>query len=263
MRLKDKVIIITGSTMGIGKAIAIKFVSEGAKLVIHGLEKELAENLRNILGKENCIFHVEDLSNDGCSDRLVLLAIKKWNKIDGIVNNAAMVINSNIDNTDEKLLNEVLKVNTFTPFFLIKSALPYLTKSKGSVLNIGSVNAWSGEPNLLAYSISKGALMTMTRNLGDSLHRKNKVRVNQINPGWVLTDKEIERKKNHGLKHDWYKNLPNIYAPSGRILLPEEIASLATYWLSDESGPVSGQVIDLEQYPMIGRNISKDPLNLT
>ncbi|OUU48079.1 MAG: short-chain dehydrogenase [Flavobacteriaceae bacterium TMED68] len=263
MRLKDKVIIITGSTMGIGKAIAIKFVSEGAKLVIHGLEKELAENLRNILGKENCIFHVEDLSNDGCSDRLVLLAIKKWNKIDGIVNNAAMVINSNIDNTDEKLLNEVLKVNTFTPFFLIKSALPYLTKSKGSVLNIGSVNAWSGEPNLLAYSISKGALMTMTRNLGDSLHRKNKVRVNQINPGWVLTEKEIERKKNHGLKHDWYKNLPNIYAPSGRILLPEEIASLATYWLSDESGPVSGQVIDLEQYPMIGRNISKDPLNLT
>ena len=70
-------------------------------------------------------------------------------------------------------------------------------------------------------------------------------------------------KKNHGLKHDWYKNLPNIYAPSGRILLPKEIASLATYWLSDESGPVSGQVIDLEQYPMIGRNISKDPLNLT
>ena len=263
MRLKDKVIIITGSTMGIGKAIAIKFVSEGAKVVVHGLEKELAENLRKMLGNENCIFHIEDLSNGGCSDRLVSLATKKWNKIDGIVNNAAMVVNSNIDNTDEKLLNDVLKVNTFAPFFLIKSALPYLTKSKGSVLNIGSVNAWSGEPNLLAYSISKGALMTLTRNLGDSLHRKNNVRVNQINPGWVLTEKEVERKKNHGLKHDWYKNLPNIYAPSGRILLPEEIASLATYWLSDESGPVSGQVIDLEQYPMIGRNISKDPLNLT
>ena len=263
MTLKDKVIIITGSTMGIGKAIAIKFVSEGAKVVIHGLEKELAENLRKMLGNENCIFHIEDLSNSGCSDRLVSIAIKKWKKIDGIVNNAATVINSNIDNTDEKLLNDVLKVNTFAPFFLIKSALPYLTKSRGSILNIGSVNAWSGEPNLLAYSISKGALMTMTRNLGDSLNRKNNVRVNQINPGWVLTEKEVERKKNHGLKHDWYKNLPNIYAPSGRILLPEEIASLATYWLSDESGPVSGQVIDLEQYPMIGRNISKDPLNLT
>ena len=136
MRLKDKVIIITGSTMGIGKAIAIKFVSEGAKVVVHGLEKELAENLRKMLGNENCIFHIEDLSNSGCSDRLVSLATKKWNKIVGIVNNAAMVINSNIDNTDEKLLNDVLKVNTFAPFFLIKSALPYLTKSRGSILTL-------------------------------------------------------------------------------------------------------------------------------
>ena len=81
MRLKDKVIIITGSTMGIGKAIAIKFVSEGAKVVVHGLEKELAENLRKMLGNENCIFHIEDLSNSGCSDRLVSIAIKKWKKL--------------------------------------------------------------------------------------------------------------------------------------------------------------------------------------
>ena len=81
------------------------------------------------------------------------------------------------------------------PFALIKSALPYLSKQHGCVLNIGSVNAYSGEPNLLAYSITKGALMTMTRNLGDTLFRENGVRVNQINPGWVLTETEIERKK--------------------------------------------------------------------
>ena len=148
------------------------------------------------------------------------------------------------------------------PFLLIKSALPHLTKSKGAVLNIGSVNAWSGEPNLLAYSMSKGALMTMTRNLGDSLHRDNGVRVNQINPGWVLTEKEIDRKKEHGLKDDWYEDLPNIFAPSGKIISPDAIASSALYWLSDESGPVSGQVVDIEQYPVIGRNISKDSSNI-
>ena len=84
----------------------------------NGSIQDLAENLRKLLGNENCIFHIEDLSNGGCSDRLVSLATKKWNKIDGIVNNAAMVVNSNIDNTDEKLLNDVLKVNTFAPFFL-------------------------------------------------------------------------------------------------------------------------------------------------
>ena len=148
------------------------------------------------------------------------MCIRDRNKIDCIVNNAASVISSNIKDTDDILLENVFKVNTLAPFLLIKSALPYLTKSKGAVLNIGSINAWSGEPNLLAYSMSKGALMTMTRNLGDSLHRNNGVRVNQINPGWVLTEKEIDRKKEHGLKDNWYEDLPDVFAPSGKIILP-------------------------------------------
>ena len=100
--------------------------------------------------------------------------------------------------------------------------------------------------------------MTMTRNLGDTLFRENGVRVNQINPGWVLTEKEIQRKKEHGLSEDWYKDLPDVYAPSGRILWPAEIAAAAVYWLADESGPISGQVVDLEQHPFIGRNPPKD-----
>jgi len=98
----------------------------------------------------------------------------------------------------------------------------------------------------------------MTRNLGDTLFRENGVRVNQINPGWVLTEKEMERKREHGLSAEWYKELPAIYAPAGRILLPAEIAAAAVYWLDDESGPVSGQVVDLEQHPFIGRNPPKD-----
>jgi len=82
--------------------------------------------------------------------------------------------------------------------------------------------------------------------------------VNQINPGWVVTENETIRKREHGLADDWYKNIPRVYAPSGRILLPEEIAAAVIYWLSDESGPVSGQVMDIEQYPFIGRNPPKD-----
>ena len=262
MRLKDKVIIITGSTMGIGKAIAKRAVAEGAKIILHGLEKELGLELQDNLGKKNTVLHIEDISNKGCTNRLVSLAIKTWNRLDCVVNNAALVINSNIEDTDKKLLENVININTIAPLFLIKSALSHLTKTNGVILNIGSVNAWSGEPNLLAYSISKGALMTMTRNLGDSLHRNYNVRINQINPGWVLTEKEIARKKEHGLKDEWFKELPDIYAPSGKIILPDEIASSAVYWLSDESGPISGQVVDLEQYPMIGRNMAKDSTNI-
>ncbi|MBD0293717.1 MAG: SDR family oxidoreductase, partial [Flavisolibacter sp.] len=101
-------------------------------------------------------------------------------------------------------------------------------------------------------------LMTMTRNLGDTLHRENGVRVNQINPGWVLTENERLRKKEQGLPDNWFEDVPKTNAPSGRLLWPDEIAAAAVYWLSDECGPVSGQVIDLEQYPMVGRNPPKN-----
>lgn len=256
-RLKDKVIIITGSTTGIGKAIARTSVAEGARVVIHGLEPDLGEATLAELGHGKAVLHIEDIARPNAPKALVELAMETFGKVDAVVNNAAWVISSNIDNTDLAFLRNVLEVNTVAPFALIREALPHLKATGGCVLNIGSVNAWCGEPNLLAYSISKGALMTMTRNLGDSLFRDAGVRVNQINPGWVLTEREIERKKEQGSPEDWYAHLPKVFAPSGRILSPAEIAAAATYWLSNESGPVSGQVVDLEQYPFIGRNPPK------
>ena len=258
MRLKDKVIIVTGSTTGIGKAIAKRCVAEGAKVVIHGLEQDLGEEVLAEIGTEHAVFHQEDITSETCPYNLVNLAVKTFGKIDAVVNNAALVIASDIHNTDRAFFQKVLDINTIAPFLLIQKALPELIKSKGCVLNIGSINAWSGEPNLLAYSVSKGAIMTLTGNLGDSLMREYGVRVNQINPGWVLTERESERKKLHGLSDTWYEELPSIIAPSGRILRPEEIAAACIFWRSDESGPVSGQVLTLEQHPMIGRNLPKD-----
>jgi NAD(P)-dependent dehydrogenase (short-subunit alcohol dehydrogenase family) len=243
MRLQDKVIIVTGSTTGIGKAIALRCVGEGASVILNGLEKDWGETVLKAIGKEHARLHIEDISKEGAPQRLVDFAIKSFGKLDAVVNNAASVVSSNIHTTDAAFL---------------KAALPELRMNRGCVLNIGSVNAWSGEPNLLAYSVSKGALMTMTRNLGDTLHREDGVRVNQINPGWVLTETETIRKREHGLADDWYKDLPDVYAPAGRILAPAEIAAAAVYWLADESGPISGQVVDLEQHPFMGRNPPKD-----
>ena len=258
MRLEGKVIIVTGSTTGIGKAIALRCVAEGARVVLHGLEAEWGQAVLNEIGNEKAVLHIEDISADGAPERLVELAIKSFGRIDAVVNNAAIVASSDIHSTDKEFFRRLLEVNSIAPFALVKAALPHLTKVQGCVLNIGSVNAYSGEPNLFAYSVSKGALMTMTRNLGDTLHRENRVRVNQLNPGWVLTETEIRRKKEHGLSEDWYKDLPDVYAPAQRILWPREIAAAVIYWLSDESGPISGQVVDLEQYPFIGRNPPKD-----
>lgn len=259
MRLQDKVIIITGSCTGIGKAIARRCVHEGAKVVVHGLEPDLGRAVVNELGASEAVLHVEDLTAEGAPERLVKLALTTYGRLDAVVNNAAMVVASNLQTTDLAFFRKMLEVNTLAPFALIKAALPHLREQRGAVLNIGSVNAWSGEPNLLPYSVSKGALMTLTRNLGDTLMREDQVRVNQINPGWVLTENEAQRKKEHGLPDDWYTHVPKVYAPAGRILWPEEIAAAAVYWLADESGPISGQVVDLEQHPFIGRNPPKDP----
>ena len=257
MRLQNKIIIVTGSTTGIGKAIALRCVAEGAKVVIHGLERDLGEAVAKEIGTDNAVLHIEDIANEGAPQRLVDLAVNTFGKLDSVVNNAAIVAASNIHTTTPAFFRQMIEVNTIAPFLLIKAALPHLIRSRGCVLNIGSVNAYSGETNLLPYSVSKGALMTLTRNLGDSLNREHGVRVNQINPGWVLTEKEIIRKRDHGMPHDWYKELSNVFAPAGRILLPEELAAASVYWLGDESGPVSGQVVEIEQHPFIGRNPPK------
>ncbi len=258
MRLKDKVIIVTGSTTGIGRAIALRCAAEGAFIVVHGLEEPWGKEVAEELGKDKAVLHIEDISIEGAPERLVKLATDTFGKLDAVVNNAATIASSNIHTTDLAFLRKMIEVNTVAPFALIKAALPELTKNHGCVLNIGSVNAYCGEPTLLAYSMSKGALMTMTRNLGDTLHRENGVRINQINPGWVLTENEILRKKEQGMQDNWYEDLSPINAPAGRILWPDEIAVAAVYWLADESNAISGQVVDLEQHPMIGRNPPKN-----
>ncbi len=257
-RLENKVILVTGSVTGIGKAIAKRCVSEGARVLIHGLEKDLGEETVAELGAANATLVLKDLGDEDAATTLVQRAVEAFGKLDAVVNNAAQVGLGNIHDTDAKWFRRMLEINCVVPYLLAKAALPHLRETRGSVLNIGSVNAYSGEPNLMPYSVSKGALMTLTRNLGDTLMREDGVRVNQINPGWVLTENEAKRKREHGLAADWYKDLPKVYAPAGRILWPEEIAACACWLLADECGPISGQVFDLEQHPFIGRNPPKD-----
>ncbi len=256
-RLENKVILITGAYTGIGKAIAKLCVREGARIVANGLQEELAAVLIDELGEENAVVDTCDITDEDAPAQLVATAITSFGRLDAVVNNAAIVASSNIHTTGLDFFRRMLEVNTLAPFAIIKAALPHLTAFRGCVVNIGSINSWSGEPNLLPYSISKGALMTLSRNLGDSLFRDHGVRVNQVNPGWVLTEHEIVNQREQGMKEDWHKTLPEVFSPARRLFTPEEIASGVVYLLSDECGPVSGQVLELEQFPMIGRNMPK------
>src|SRR5689334_25116633 len=111
MRLQNKAIIVTGSTTGIGKAIALRCMSEGAKGVIHGLGKDLGEAVMSEAGKDNAVLHIEDITTAGAADRLIDIAVKTLGKLDAVVNNAAAILSPNIETTDTVIREKVLRVN--------------------------------------------------------------------------------------------------------------------------------------------------------
>jgi NAD(P)-dependent dehydrogenase (short-subunit alcohol dehydrogenase family) len=174
------------------------------------------------------------------------------------VNNAAAITRGSIEKTDNELFDRTVAVDLKAPFLLIQAALPYFRKQgTGRVLNIGSMNAYCGERNQFIYSICKGGLMTLTRNLADAYGAEG-IRVNQLNVGWTLTPNEFALKMKEGLPRDWPARVSRTFAPSGRLLSPEDVAWAAVYFLSDEAALINGAVLDVEQYPLIGRNPVKE-----
>jgi NAD(P)-dependent dehydrogenase (short-subunit alcohol dehydrogenase family) len=252
MRLQDQIILITGSTTGIGEHMARRFVAEGAKVILHGRDAVRGQALRQELGVERTAFCQGDLADASYPEQLASEALAAFGRIDALVNNAALTHRARIQDTDAAFFDRLIAVNTRAPLLLIRALLPALRAARGCVLNIGSVLAHCGQANLLAYSVSKGGLMTMTRNLADAFGTEG-VRFNQLNVGWTLTENEYQVKMGDGLPADWPDHVPPYAAPAGRLTKPEEVAAATVYWVSRESEPISGTVAELEQYPIIGR----------
>ena len=255
MHLKDKVIIVTGGTSGIGAAICAAAIREGARVLVHGINEEEGRATVEKLGA-NAVLCIADLLQDSAPKEIVSAALKAFGKIDGVVNNAAIFGGTNISEQEIEHFRRMMQINLTAPLFLIKAAFEELKKSGGCVLNIGSINAHAGESKLLAYSISKGGMQTMTRNLANA-NGVHGVRVNQINPGWVLTEREYKDKIAQGLKPSWPQDLTRVEIPAGVMTTPEQMGEAAIYWLSDESKPFTGSIVDLEQFSIIGRNPEK------
>src|SRR5688572_9400849 len=144
MRLKDKVIIVTGSTTGIGEAIARRFVAEGARVLVHGLERDLGEAVGRELAP-NASLHIDDLADAESPRRIADAAVRAFGRIDAVVNNAAWIVRSNLQTTDAALFDRAMAVNVRAPLLLIRAAIDELKRSQGCVLNIGSINGYCGE----------------------------------------------------------------------------------------------------------------------
>jgi NAD(P)-dependent dehydrogenase (short-subunit alcohol dehydrogenase family) len=184
---------------------------------------------------------------------LVAAVVKRFGGIDAVVNNAASVARSNLETTDAAFFDRMIGINLRGPLLILKAAVPEMVKrGGGTIVNIGSVNALAGGANLLDYSISKGGLATMTRNLANALATKQ-IRANQLNLGWVASRNEIALQMREGRPEGWNQNLPTHISPRGTILEPAEIASHVAFWLSDDSAPANGVVYELDQYSFIGR----------
>jgi NAD(P)-dependent dehydrogenase (short-subunit alcohol dehydrogenase family) len=255
MRLKDKVIIITGATSGIGSAIAVKAVSEGAKVLIHGIDQAGGQKVVDQLGNSAALC-IADLAQDWAPKKIADAAISSFGQIDGLVNNAAIIERNNLLQLTPEAFVKTITVNLQSALFLIQACYEHLKKSKGAVLNIGSINAYSGESSLLAYSIGKAGLQTMTRNLANA-HGVDQVRFNLINPGWILTQREYVDQIKKGMPDKWPEKLGKENIPFGVMSTPEQLAAACIYWLGDESRPFTGSVVELEQFSIIGRNPEK------
>ena len=249
--LQGKIALVTGSSSGIGRGIAEHFAALGARVVVHGLDEAetgaAAERLRSAGGAVAWI--AGDLSDVETCRGVVRFAVEHYGGIDVLVNNAASLARGYIEDVPVEQWDAIMAVNLRAPFLCLQEAVKSMkTRNGGSIVNIGSVNAYIGEPKLGPYSVSKGGLMTLTRNAAASLNRY-RIRVNQLNVGWTLTEGEERIKRTEGKGPEW---LDEAIAtrPFGRLLSPHDIALAAAYFASEDSALVTGAVTDLEQYPV-------------
>ena len=190
-----------------------------------------------------------DLSNADTVEALAEEICRTIGVIDILVNNAGIVIVTDPLETSEDDWKRTMSVNTDAVYYCAKAfGRRMKEKGSGSIVNIGSVNAYVGAPKLGPYSVSKGGLMTLTRNAASALNRY-RIRVNQLNVGWTLTEGEDAVQKKQGTRADWLADAVGMM-PFRRLLTPREIAYAAAYFASDESALITGGVLDMEQMPI-------------
>ncbi len=247
-----KVAIVTGSTQGLGEAIARELIAERmiGGLVLCGRNAANGRRLAGELSERGCKteFVSADLARVEECRTVIDAARRVFGRIDYLVNSAATSERGTILDSTPELFDRIFALNVRAPFFLMQGALRLMIEKKisGSIVNIISISSHGGQPFLSPYSASKGALATLTRNVARSVV-KQRIRVNGLNLGWMDTPGEDAiQKRFHQATDDWLARA-EAAQPFGRLIKPDEAARAVAFLLSDRSGLMTGSIVDFDQ----------------
>lgn len=252
-KLNHKIIIVTGGTQGLGEGIAQHLAELGAAgLVICGRNQERGQAVANSLAEIGCqsLYVPADLAREEDCRQVVRACDERFGRVDGLVNAAGVTTRGTLEDTTVELWDYIFAVNARAPFILIQEARRSMQREKrgGSIVNILSMSSYGGQPFIMAYCASKGALATLTKNVAHSL-RFERIRVNGLNIGWTSTTAEDAVQKAMGQPDNWLE-LAEAEMPFKRILHPLDIAKLTAYLLSDDAEMMTGAIIDFDQHVM-------------
>lgn len=246
-RVRDRVAIVTGAASGIGEASAIRLAEEGAAVICADLNADgAAQTAATITASGGrALGYTIDISDSAQCDAIVAKAVETYGSIDILVNNAGVNLPGVFHEVTNATIEKTLSVNVMGAMFLTRAALPHMLKnSRGSIVNMSSVNGLVSEPFLSVYSASKGAIVMFTRGIALD-YAKTGIRCNAICPGWVDTPiNHAHAKMLGGLDHV-YKTIDS-FQPIGRPGTPREIANLVLFLASDEASFMTGSIVSAD-----------------
>lgn len=243
--------IITGGTQGLGFAIAKRLLDEGTQAVaIAGRDEAKGRKAAAALARPGAqvVFLRADMADAADAGNLLSRAIAEFGSVNALVNSAATTTRGSLVDTSLNLWDEHMNTNLRGPFLTMQAFVGHLLKTKkpGAIVNILSMSAHCGQPFLTAYSTSKGALATLTKNVANA-YRADRIRANGVNAGWMDTPGEHDiQKRFHDAPDDWLAKA-EASRPMGQLVKPDQLAGLVSYLLSPEAGVMTGAIVDYDQ----------------
>jgi NAD(P)-dependent dehydrogenase (short-subunit alcohol dehydrogenase family) len=255
-RFENKIALVTGSTQGIGEAVARRFASEGAAgIVVCGRNEDRGHAVEAALTRlgADTVFVPVELGDAASCTALIAATDERFGRVDVLVNAAGLSLRGSIVDTTVELWDTIFAVNVRAPFLLMQGAIEIMRREEipGAIVNVASVAAYGSVPFLTPYAASKAALVTLTKNVAYSV-AWDRIRVNCLSPGWMDTPGEdgIQRRF-HSDGADWLEDA-EARQPFGRLIKPHEVAAAVAFLASDDAGVMTGSIVDYDQSVMGG-----------